>query len=294
MTTASRPPAVGPQHAALWHPAKRNLDRPASFRVQQALLGDNTHTWALDRMLAGRITAQLRSAPAITSVHRRFRTRAIGTALAHGLRQFLDIGSGMPEHDPIHELIAEFGAARVVYIDNDPLAVDVTKVILNDVTGGDPPSHVGVQIGDFFYPTTILDGAAVGEWIDLREPVCLLLTGLLEYCPLGSDPAAVIEHYRARLAPGSLIVLTHPTVDGLDLGNPRHVRLAADARRAAACYDETATPMVLRGRSEFETFAAGLDLLGDGSTSTASWPGHDDSRAAAASLCLAGVGRVRT
>jgi SAM-dependent methyltransferase len=293
MTTASPPPAVGPQPAGLWHPGTRNLDRPASFRVQQALLGDDAHTWALDRILAERITEALRRAPAITTAHRQFRTRAIDTALTHGLRQFIDIGAGMPTREPVHELIADHGAARVVYIDSDPLAVDVTRVILNDVTDGDPPSHVGIQVGDFFYPTTILDNAAFDERIDLRQPVCLLLTGLLEYCPAGSDPAAVIEHYRRRLAPGSLIILTHPTVDGLDLEDPRHARLATDVHRAAACYDETATPMVLRGCAEFETFTAGLDLLGGGVAHTTSWPDPGDPRAAAASLCLAAVGRVR-
>ncbi|WP_410570435.1 SAM-dependent methyltransferase [Amycolatopsis sp. cmx-4-61] len=293
MMTASRPPAFGPQPAALWRPAGQDLDRPASFRVQQALLGDDAHTWALDRIVAERITAALRRAPAMTATHRQFRTRAIETALEDGLRQFLDIGAGMPTHQPVHELIADHGNAQVVYVDNDPLAVLMARVILDDVTGGNPPAHVGIQIGDFFYPATILDGPAVVEWIDLREPVCLLLTGLLEYCPAGSDLAAVIEYYRTRLTPGSLIVLTHPSVDGLDLENPRHAHLAADARRAAACYDATATPMVLRTRDEFETLTAGLDLLGSGISDTASWPDLGDPRTAAASLCLAGIGCVR-
>jgi hypothetical protein len=293
MMTASRPPTSGPQHAALWRPAGQDLDRAASFRVQQALLGDEDHTWALDRIVAERITAALRRAPEITATHRQFRTRAIEAALGHGLRQFLDIGAGMPTHEPIHELIADQGNARVVYVDNDPLGVHAARVILDDVTDGSPPPHVGIQIGDFFYPTTILDGPVVAEWIDSRQPVCLLLTGLLEYCPVGSDPAAVIEHYRTRLAPGSLIVLTHPSVDGLDLEKPRHAHLAADARRAAACYDATATPMVLRTRDEFETFTAGLDLLGSGITDTTSWPDPGDPRTAAASLCLAAIGRVQ-
>ncbi|MFI5593635.1 SAM-dependent methyltransferase [Amycolatopsis sp. NPDC051758] len=292
MTTTSQPQASEPQNAALWQPAQQDLDRPASSRVQEALLGGDAHTWALDRILAEQITAALRRAPAITATHRKFRTRAIDTALTHGLRQFIDIGTGIPTHQPIHELIADHGAAHVVYVDNDPLAVHGTRLILDDVTGGEPPSHVDVQIGDFFYPATILGGSQVSESIDLREPVCLVLTGLLEYCPNWRDPAAVVEHYRTQLAPGSFIILTHPTVDGLDLGDARHAQLASDAHRAAACYDVTATPMVLRGRAEFESLTAELDLVGGGVAYTASWPDPGDVRAAADSLCLAAVGVV--
>ncbi|HEY3690498.1 MAG TPA: SAM-dependent methyltransferase [Pseudonocardiaceae bacterium] len=296
MTLSPDAGRTGPQLVASWAPAASDYVAalPATWRVQARLLDHRYPSRQAEQPLVNQILTGLPQASALALEHRGFRTRAIRAVLEAGVRQFVDIGTGLATHDPIHELIAGNPDSRVVYTDIDPIAVGRIRVEIGDMLGAAPP-QARVQQGSFAHPATVLRGPAAQGFLNPRQPICLVLTGLLEYCADEWDPAAIIAFYRRHLAPGSMLILTQPTIDGLDSADPAHQCLADGARTAAACFNVTATPLVLRGRAEFARFTAGLDLLGDGiSTTTTCLNPHPPAEDPALALCLAAVGRVQS
>ena len=148
-----------------WAPRSIDISVPSVARIYDYYLG-GSHNFEVDRQAARRAMEFLPGLPKIMQANRAFMRRAVRFALAEGITQFLDIGSGIPTFGNVHEIAQEASdQARVVYVDNDPVAVAHSKSVLGD----DP--RTGVVAGDYLEPRSILDSEPVSRLLDLDRPV---------------------------------------------------------------------------------------------------------------------------
>jgi hypothetical protein len=236
-----------------------SLDRPSVGRIYDYYLGGR-HNYAIDREFARRIIGELPEAKIFARENRGFVRRAVRYARRKwGIRQFVDIGSGLPTQGNVHEIADEDGTAdaRVVYVDNDPVARAHSRVLLADTA--DPERHFALD-GDFG------DGSALWRrvtelGIEPEAPTCLLVTALLHFQVPDQRPDDTLAFYRDQLAPGSLLVLSHAT----DEDTP------PATRAAAARYVATTSRAHLRPRAEIGAFLGDFDLVDPGLVWTPRW-----------------------
>jgi hypothetical protein len=193
-----------------------------------------------------------------------------------GIRQFLDIGTGIPTANNTHE-VAQAAApdARVVYVDNDPMVLAYARALLTSV-----PEDVTTYLdADAREPGEILAGSA--GLLDFSRPIAVLLVGILQLIPDSDDPHAIVARLTGAVASGSWLALYHPASD-ID-----QVRVAEAVRRVNARSAGTTT---LRSHAEIARFFDGLQLLEPGLVQVHRWqpgsaaPGHGDQIAAYAEL----------
>lgn len=276
--------------AAAWTPPQPDLERPNVSRVYDWYLGGDNN-YAVDREFGKQALKLLPHAREVAQHNRAFMTRSVQYALEQGIDQFLDIGSGIPTVTPVHELAhAADPDAKVVYFDNEAVAIAHGTVMLRDMP------NAAMVAGDFYQPASILDAEATRELIDFSRPVCLLIIALLHFVPPENDPEHTLRQYLDELAPGSLVAISHATVDGLDPADPEENAVRESTLAFCAHYSKTSNPDFLtRTEDEFAGFFTGLDLVEPGIDYTQSWhnpdllPGENPAR----SVCLAAVGRVR-
>jgi hypothetical protein len=128
--------------------------------------------------------------------------------LDEGVRQFLDLGSGIPTVGNVHEVAQKrYADARVVYVDSEDVAVAHSELMLSANT------NAGIIHGDVLAPSSILDAPLTRELLDFTEPVGVLAVAIGHYLPPDRDPFGAFRQYRAALAPGSHLALTHFTDD---------------------------------------------------------------------------------
>ena len=178
-------------------------------RVYSYWLGGKDHYLA-DRE-AGDEVARLRpEVVAAARANRAFGQRVARYAAAGlRIRQFLDIGAGLPAPGPTHEIAQKFSpACRVVYADNDPLVLAHGRALLTAQPGAEPCTFLNGDVRD---PAAILEQASAV--LDYRRPVAVLLLAVLHFLADTDDPAGIIKQLAAALAPGSLIAISHLTAD---------------------------------------------------------------------------------
>ncbi|MET9819422.1 SAM-dependent methyltransferase [Streptomyces sp. NPDC006355] len=183
---------------------------PASAaRMYDYYLG-GSHYLPVDEELAERVVQLLPQTPMIMRANRAFLRRAVRMCAASGIRQFLDLGAGIPTQGPVHEVArAVRPDARVVYVDNDDAAVRQSRELLQGV-----PFSAAIH-GDLRDADAVLSDADVVSLIDFDEPVALLFLSVLQFIPDSDDPFGVVEAYRDALAPGSHLVISHATDEGI-------------------------------------------------------------------------------
>ena len=224
------------------------VERPSVARLYDYLLGGH-HNFAADREMARKLLEAEPNARYIVAQNRAFLGRAVRFLLASGIRQFLDLGSGIPTQDNVHQ-IAQRGTpqSRVVYVDNDPVAVAHSKQILS----GDGRAIV-IQ-HDLREPAGILGHPEVTRLLDFREPVGVLMVTILHFVPDTDDPAGIIGRLTQDLAPGSHLVISHAT----------HEAAPAAAANVERLYARTSAAAHTRSHEEIERFFAGFDLVEPG------------------------------
>jgi hypothetical protein len=216
--------------------------------------------------------------------NRAFLGRAVRLAASEGgIRQFLDVGTGLPTQQNVHEVAQ--GAApesRTVYVDNDPVVVSHANALLAST------DHVGVLQGDLRRPAEILDHQLTRHLIDFSQPVAVLLVAVLHFVEDDDDPAGIVRTLREAMVPGSYLILSH-TVD----------ESAGDVMGSAkAGFQRAGSPLVPRTRAQVERFFEGFDLLEPGLVDVQDWrpTGTDDedgeSAASSAWRLAGGVGRL--
>jgi hypothetical protein len=210
-----------------------DVTRPSAARVYDYFLG-GAHNFEVDRQLAEQIARLTPNLAETMRANRRFLRRAVRFLVAEGIDQFLDIGSGIPTVGNVHEVAQDANpAARVVYVDIDPVAVAHSRAIL---AGNE---RAGVLRADIREPERILAEAVALGLVDLNRPLAVVLAGVLHFIPDADDPAGIAARLRAPLAPGSFLLVSHATQDG----QPPEV---LEAQRLSA---RTATEIMLRTRA---------------------------------------------
>ncbi|MGH3564528.1 MAG: SAM-dependent methyltransferase [Pseudonocardia sp.] len=268
-----------------WASAEIDITRPNVARVYDFYLG-GSHNFESDRTFAHTVLAVFPDLPRIVQENRAFLRRAVLYLCHQGVDQFLDLGSGIPTAENVHEVVHRANAAaRVVYVDHDPVAVTHSRELLRD-------NDRAVAIaGDLREPRRILDDAVTYGHLDLDRPLAVLLVSVLHFVGGEDDPVELIAEYMDPAAPGSYLVLSHARSDGQ--------RGAAEAQKI---YNQSRSPnpMWMRSRSEIEGLFGDLPMIEPGVVPIPRWrpdPADDDSDDADAPVVgddypgLAGVGR---
>lgn len=210
--------------------------------------------FAADRASADAIQAQYPAIRTAALQNRSFLQRAVRLLAGEaGIRQFLDIGTGLPTADNTHEVAQRIAPdSRIVYVDNDPLVMTHARALLTS----SPQGCTDYIEADLCEPRTILGDPKLREILDLMQPVALMLVAVLHFVRDDEQAYAVVRELLGQLAPGSYLVASHATGDFLD----------DTTREKLSKYD-----FVLRDRDRFAGFLDGLDLIGPGITPVTSW-----------------------
>ncbi|SCL21961.1 S-adenosyl methyltransferase [Micromonospora pallida] len=231
-----------------WAPDDVDLTRPSVARAYDYWLG-GSHNFEVDREFARQAMAAVPGLRMVARANREFLHRAVRFMLDQGVRQFLDIGSGIPTVGNVHEIAQQVDSdARVVYVDIDPVAVAHSTQIL----AGQP--NAVALLEDLRHPEAILDHPETRRLLDLDRPVGLLLVSVVHAIPDEDDPWGLVRRLWTALAPGSCVAISHVTTDS------RPDEMGEGARLSS----RTSTPVTARPRARVEDLFAGLDLVEPG------------------------------
>ncbi len=231
-----------------WAPAGIDLERPSAARVYDYYLG-GFHNFAADREMGRQAVEMWPDLPAIMKANRAFLRRSVNFLAGRGVRQFLDLGSGIPTVGNVHQVAQEVVPdARVVYVDNDPVAVAHSRSILD----GDP--RTAVVEADVRAPDEVLADPALSDLLDLDEPVGVLMVALLHFVSDEDRPAELVAGFRDAVPAGSYLVMSHASTGGQPARAAEHRDL----------YRRTPTPMTMRSREQVVSFFDGFELVDPG------------------------------
>lgn len=227
-------------------PADVDPARPAPARIYDYLLsGENN--FQSDRDAAKRIMALVPEIKDCAWANRSFHQRAARWIAERGIRQFIDVGSGLPTAGNTHDVVRSVDTScRVVYVDNDPMVRARSAQLLAGTSG------VKVILGDLRDPGRLLADPGLRELIDFTVPVGLLMTAVVHFVADESDPWGLVRRYMAALAPGSYLALSHLTSDHKP---PRAVH---EFRRV---FNRATEQMHFRSKPEVERLFEGLDMV---------------------------------
>jgi S-adenosyl methyltransferase len=219
-------------------------------RVYDYWLGGKDN-FAVDREAAERALAAYPGLRRGVRAQRAFLASAVRhLAGPAGIRQFLDIGTGIPTASNTHEVAqAVAPGARIVYVDNDPMVLTHARALLASVAEG-ATTYLDCDLRD---TGKLLSGAA--ELLDFSQPVAVLLIGILQLIPDADQPHAIVARLAGAVPPRSWLAVFHPASDVI----PEQIGEAA--RRVSA---RSATPTTLRSKAEITRFFDGLELLEPG------------------------------
>jgi O-methyltransferase involved in polyketide biosynthesis len=247
MDTAKEDPAASP----------RGIDTsvPNMARVYDALLGGKDN-FAADRIQAAKLIEFDPSLPNLVRQNRAFVNRVVTWAAGQGIRQFLDLGAGLPTHPAVHETARQaIASARVLYVDDDPVVVLHAQSLLAG------PDGVTAIRADLAQPERLMSRQTLGDLLDPAEPMCVLIAAVFHF--MSAEAARdLVSRYARQLAPGSVLAVS---VIGSD--DP-HV--AEQARQAY-----TATRTYTHSREDVASFltGAGLELVEPGVVLAHAWRG---------------------
>ncbi|WP_084958586.1 SAM-dependent methyltransferase [Thermoactinospora rubra] len=250
MTDESAPPGVDPTV-------------PNAARVYDYLLGGKDNFKA-DRELGDLVMQVLPETRDHIRMYRSMVGRFVQYLVGQGIRQFLDLGSGLPSHQNVHEVAHRLAPdARVVYVDNDPVVCAHGRALLEE------PERVAMVQADARDPAAVLADPQVRGLLDFDRPVALLMLFFLHMIPDADDPHAFTAAYRDALAPGSYLVISHVAGDTLPERTDRIVEL----------YRHAGTSMNPRSEAEVRRFFGDFELTPPGLVNgvVTVWPFGDET-----------------
>ena len=227
-------------------PAGVDISRPAPARIYDYMLRGDNH-FEIDVLAAERILSAVPEIRDCAWSNRGFHQRAAKWIAGRGVRQFIDIGSGLPTVGNTHEVVQQvIPGATVVYVDNDPMVADQgSRLLAEDQT-------TRVICADLREPGAILDHPEVKELIDFSVPTGLLLTAVLMFVSDSSDPWGQVARYVGALAPGSYLALSHLTDD---------YKPPVTAERFRAAFDHATERLYFRSGAGIARFFGGLEMV---------------------------------
>ncbi|MFJ8544776.1 SAM-dependent methyltransferase [Streptomyces sp. NPDC093586] len=256
--------------------ARLQADRPHSARVWNYLLGGKDN-YPVDSQVGEAILTTFPEFAAVARLQRKFLARAVRFLAGEaGIRQFLDIGTGLPTADNTHELAQRIAPeSRIVYVDNDPLVLTHAEALLTSSDEG-ACAYIDADVRD---PDRILAEAA--KTLDLDRPVALTMLGVMGQIADEDRPAELVARLVSALPPGSYLALS----DGTDSNDALNAAVEAYNGQSADTYH-------LRSPQEIAGWFAGLELVDPGVVATAAWrPDGTASPEPTAEVAVCGVAR---
>jgi hypothetical protein len=246
--------------------ASVDVSVPNMARVYDYWLGGKDN-FAADRDAAELSVKAVPQLPWLARENRKFLGRAVRFCARAGITQFLDIGSGLPTMDNVHEVAGQAAEdPHVVYVDNDPVVISHAHALLST------PQTAAAR-GDLTRPEEILQAPQVRRLIDFRQPVAILVVATLHYIPDEAGPAAAMARLREAMAPGSYLVISHTEI------SPDHVVGMQPRSQAARDFAEAqkGTPWApARSREEIAAFFGDLTLVEPGLVDIWDWRPDSD------------------
>lgn len=270
---------IEPSRAAGYPPSRLDTGTAHSARVWNYWLGGKDN-YAVDRAAGDQFLAAYPNIAVAARASRAFQSRAVRYLAGQaGIRQFLDIGPGLPTASSTHQIAqAVAPASRIVYVDRDPLVMVHARALLTSVTGG-LVDYVEADIRD---PETILQDAS--EILDFTQPTGVMMLSVLGEIPDADHPGPIVTRLLDLLPAGSYLTLS----DGIDT--------SPALNNAVAAYNQNVvSPYKLRTPEQFAAFFDGLDLIPPGIVAPARWPTSltDLTAEPAEVTALCGIGRKR-
>ncbi|MEU9923092.1 SAM-dependent methyltransferase [Streptomyces griseoluteus] len=233
--------------------AARDIDtsRPHSARMYDYYLGGKDH-FEIDKHAAEAVAAAYPGIFVCARENRAFMHRATRVlAREHGIRQWLDIGTGIPTEPNLHQVAQSVVAdARVVYADNDPLVLKYAERLMRSTAEG-RTAYIEADVND---PRSLLDAPELTDVLDMKRPVALSLNALMHFVPDDRDPYGIVSRLLDVLPSGSALALSHCTPD-FD---------APTWQKVTDIYNGAGTPVQFRSRADVARFFDGLELLEPG------------------------------
>lgn len=260
-----------------WNPTGVDTQTPSTARMYDYYLGGKDH-YPADWEAAERVLAAIPDLPAVIRENRGFLQRAVRAMADSGIRQFLDLGTGLPTRENVHQVAQAVNPdARVVYVDNDPVVLAHARALLAT------DSQTTVVEADLRHPEQVLTHPQVTETLDFDEPLGVLFVAVLHFVTDGEDPAGIVAAFREAMASGSYLALSHGTAEYVSPDT---------ATRVHQPYDGAISSIHSRSVEEIRELFSGFETLDPGIVPLHQWrPDQPDTSAAMSTLGLAGLGR---
>ena len=264
-----------------------NTSVPNPARIYDYLLGGKDN-YPADRDVAEQVVAIAPVTRDVVRDNRAFLRRVVRFLTQEaGIRQFIDLGSGLPTHGNVHEVAQAIAPdARVVYVDNDAMVVTHSRALLAD------DKTLAIQ-ADLREPDAILGHPEVRGLIDFDQPIALLLVAILHFIPDDQDPLGIVGRFRDALPTGSHLAISHSTRDVPVRPDMSAAEMAEMGARVERLYQLTTAALVTRTRAQVEPFFDGFDLLDPGLVEIQLWRPDDQSSMLPGGF-YGGVGRKRS
>jgi SAM-dependent methyltransferase len=260
-----------------WVPEGVEVTVPNAARMYDYTLG-GYHNFAVDREYIERAKQAMPGIVAVAHANRAFVGRSVRWLVDAGIRQFLDIGSGIPTLGNVHQVAQQAAPdSRVIYVDIDPVAVAHSRVLL---AGNERASVIQA---DLRQPSDILCHPEVLALLDFSRPVAVLLNAVMHFLPDSDNPLAIMARISESLVAGSYVVMTH----GRQMPDTAH-----EQERVAELYESTPTSFHLRNEDYVRRMFDGFELVEPGITTVTAWrPSPEEQDDSQQDTMLAVVGR---
>jgi hypothetical protein len=237
-------------------PPGTDPDKASVARMYDAMLGGE-HNFAIDREAVAAVTAIDPQVRTLARANRAFLGRAVRFLARSGVRQFIDLGSGIPTQGNVHEVAqAAIPQARVVYVDKDPVAVAHSTTLLADNPCAD------IVDADIRRPADVLASPQVRELIDFDQPVAVLMVAILHFVAPEENPAGIVAAYRDALPEGGWLALSHAT----NQDRPDTAAAVTQLYRSRAT-----SPVTVRSHEEIQDLFTGFELTEPGLVHVPLW-----------------------
>ncbi|MFI7675382.1 SAM-dependent methyltransferase [Actinophytocola sp. NPDC049390] len=244
-----------------WVPTSVDLEKASAARMYDYVLGGN-HNFAVDRALAEELLKAQPEVKRFVIQNRAFMRRAVLFLAEQGIRQFLDLGSGIPTVGNVHEIAqAVDPTARVVYVDNEHVAVAHSQLLLEN-----NPNAAMVH-ADIAKPNLVLNDATTRRLLDFDQPIGLLGITIGHYILPEHDPDGVFAAYRDALVPGSYLALTHLTDDFAEDTSDEIIEKLKKSQNT----------VLSRTKAEILSFFGDFELVEPGLVGTSQWRPERDT-----------------
>jgi SAM-dependent methyltransferase len=257
-----------------WVPPEIDTSKPSTARMYDYALGGKDN-YAIDRQAVDGIAEMLPDLQPVALANRGFLIRAVEALSGMGIEQFLDLGSGIPTSPNVHEVAAMSSpaAAKVVYVDNDPVVMTYNRALREPRAGVLALNH------DLRDPKAVFGDPALRDHLDRDRPIGLLMVAVLHFVRR-ETAIKVVEQYRRLLPPGSYLAISAICADGMD---------PALVERLESVYQTSSSPLVVRTTAQVQQLFDGTRLIDPGLVDATQWRNNENPLPI---RILSGVGQV--